>query len=420
MRIVHAADLHVDSPLCGLERYEGAPVDAIRGATRRALENLVGLCLDEEASLLLLAGDLFDGAWKDYGTGLFFAAQMMRLREVGTHVVLVRGNHDAASEITKHLRHPEHVRELSTKKPETLVFEQAGVAVHGQGFASRAVADDLAARYPARRPDLLNIGLLHTSLTGRPLHDPYAPTTTEVLANKGYDYWALGHVHAREVVSESPWIVFPGNVQGRHANEVGAKGATVVDVDGGRVVTVTPRVLDVVRWARCEVDATGAASADEVVERARTAIAEALRDADGRVLCARVTVRGRSRAHDAIATNVERWENELRLAAISAGRDGVWIERVRFETAPEVDIGALGERDDALGELWRSIREARAEGDALEAVRTALAELRKRLPAEAVEGAPELDFDTPEALVALLDDVERTLLPRLLAREDGT
>src|SRR5215470_1231925 len=103
MKIVHAADLHLDSPLRGLERYEGAPVERIRGATRRALENLVALCIEEQAALLLIAGDLYDGTWKDYATGLFFTAQLARLRAVGTQVVLVRGNHDAASNITRSL-----------------------------------------------------------------------------------------------------------------------------------------------------------------------------------------------------------------------------------------------------------------------------------------------------------------------------
>jgi DNA repair exonuclease SbcCD nuclease subunit len=87
VKIVHAADLHLDSPLRGLERYEGAPVQEIRGATRRALENLVELCLEQDARLLLVAGDLFDGEWDDYSTGLFFAAQMAQLAEAGVQVV---------------------------------------------------------------------------------------------------------------------------------------------------------------------------------------------------------------------------------------------------------------------------------------------------------------------------------------------
>src|SRR6266511_4052139 len=102
MKFVHAADLHLDSPLRGLARYEGAPLQAIRGATRRAFENLIDLCLEEGAAFLLLAGDIFDGNWRDYSTGLFFAAQLSRLKATGIPVVLVRGNHDAESRITKH------------------------------------------------------------------------------------------------------------------------------------------------------------------------------------------------------------------------------------------------------------------------------------------------------------------------------
>src|SRR5438552_1397988 len=245
MKFVHAADLHIDSPMRGLVRYEGAPLSAMRGATRRAFENLIDLCLEEKAAFLLLAGDIFDGSWRDYSTGLFFAMQLSRLRALDIPVVLVRGNHDAESRITKHLRLPSHVHELSVRAPESFEIPGAGVWVHGQGFATRAVTDDLAAAYPAAKRDALNIGLLHTSAGGREGHENYAPCRVETLVDKGYDYWALGHVHKREVLSEAPHIVFPGNLQGRHAREMGAKGATLVRVENG-IASALHRALDVV------------------------------------------------------------------------------------------------------------------------------------------------------------------------------
>src|SRR5262245_22532176 len=205
MKFVHAADLHLDSPLRGLVRYDGAPVERMRAATRHALVNLVDLCLAEDAAFLLLAGDLFDGDWRDYGTGLFFLSEMARLRPAGIHVYLVRGNHDAASHVTRYLKLPEHVHELSWRRPETLVLEDRGVAIHGQSFATRAVTEDLATHYPDAIRDLLNVGLLHTCADGREGHERYAPCSVETLRNKGYDYWALGHVHAREVLARDPW-----------------------------------------------------------------------------------------------------------------------------------------------------------------------------------------------------------------------
>ncbi len=420
MKLVHAADLHLDSPLRGLERYEGAPAEQIRGATRRALANLVDLCLEEQADALLIAGDLYDGDWKDYSTALFFAAQMARLREADVPVYLVRGNHDARSEITKHLRLPSNVRGLSTRGPETVRDDRLGLAVHGQGFASRAVSDDLAAAYPDAVAGYFNVGLLHTSLDGREGHDTYAPTTRDVLASKGYDYWALGHVHAREVVARDPWIVFSGNLQGRHARETGAKGASVVDVRDGRVIGVEHRALDVVRWARVEVDAAEAASPDDVVDMVRRALEEACDAADERLLAARVFVRGHTDAHEALEQDRERWEQAIRGQAIDVGGDALWVEKVKIRTAGRLDPIELSSRDDAVGELLRTLHALR-DGDDDALIATLHPELaRLKLPPEAREGDDALRFDRAEVLREALEDVERMLLARLSAEGGGT
>jgi len=143
-RFIHAADIHLDSALQGLERYEGAPVDEIRSATRRAVDNLVELAIDEEVDFVLMAGDLYDGDWKDYNTGLYFSERMGRLREANVRVFMIAGNHDAASQITKHLRLPDNVTVFSTRSPERVLVEELSVAIHGQGFINRAVTDDLS------------------------------------------------------------------------------------------------------------------------------------------------------------------------------------------------------------------------------------------------------------------------------------
>jgi DNA repair protein SbcD/Mre11 len=222
MKLVHAADLHLDSALHGLARYESAPAEEIRGATRRAFTNLVTLCLEERVALLVISGDLFDGDWRDISTGLFFSAQLSKLCEAGIKVVWIRGNHDAVSQIRRSVRLPQAVIELAANHAETRVFDELGIAVHGQSFVKRDVTEDLAAGYPPRVAGALNVGLLHTALDGRSGHDRYAPCKLETLTNRGYEYWALGHVHQREVVSADPYVVFPGNLQGRHARESSA------------------------------------------------------------------------------------------------------------------------------------------------------------------------------------------------------
>jgi len=418
MKFVHAADLHIDSPLCGLVRYEGAPLGAMRGATRRAFENLIDLCLEESAAFLLIAGDIYDGNWKDYSTGLFFLSQLSRLRAADIPVVLIRGNHDAASQITKHLRLPAHVHELSVKAPESFEIPNVGVWVHGQGFSTRAVTDDLAAGYPEPRRGAFNIGLLHTSAGGREGHENYAPCRLETLVGKGYDYWALGHVHRREVLAEAPHVVFPGNLQGRHARETGPKGATLVTVSDGRVASVEHRALDVVRWKIVEVDVSSAANGHDVVDLATDGIARALAESGATTVAARIRIVGCTPAHAALCASPEQYANEIRLAATDAAGEGVFVENVLFATQTTIDLAKIRAQNDAVGELARSLQSAKNDGAELRLLAAELADLKQKLPLELREGEGALAFDEAH-LRAVLGEVEQLLIPRLLGRGES-
>jgi predicted phosphodiesterase len=402
MLVVHAADLHVDSALRGLAPYDGAPTERVRDATRRATKALVDACVAERAALLLLAGDVFDGQWRDFNTGLFFASELGRLREVGTRVALVRGNHDAMSQVVKNLRWSDHVRELSASAPESVLYDDLGVVVHGMSFAGRSVPDDLAARFPRAASGVVNFGLLHTSMDGRPGHDPYAPTSLGVLASKGYDYWALGHVHEREILSEAPWVVYPGNLQGRHARETGPKGATFVTVDAGRVASVEHRVLDVVRWAQIAVEASEARSVDEVLDAVSAAIEAALDAADGRLLSARLGVRAAPDLLPALFRDEARFTFEVRKAAIDRHGEDVYVERVSVAAPPGRAAGPGPLAGDAT----------RLDAAALEGLAKELEDLRRKLPQDVVEGPERLDLSA-EGLAALLPEAEALLAARL-------
>ncbi|MCE7979539.1 MAG: DNA repair exonuclease, partial [Nitrospira sp. NTP1] len=253
MRFIHAADLHLDSPLRGLDRYDGAPVARLRTATRR---RLVDRALAERVDFVLFAGDIYDCDWQDFHTGLFFRGQLVRLERQTIRVFIVQGNHDAQGVISKQLVLPPNVTVFSSRAAQTIRLDDLSVAIHGRSFPERAVDEDLVPSYPPPVPGFFNIGLLHTSLTGRVGHDTYAPTDLPTLISKGYDYWALGHVHARELLCERPRILFPGNLQGRHAKETGAKGCELVTVEAGRVESEFV-ALDVVRWNQLIVSLDG-------------------------------------------------------------------------------------------------------------------------------------------------------------------
>ncbi len=413
MKILHAADLHLDSPLHGLAQYDGAPVSELRGATRRALASLVDLALAEEVALVVIAGDVYDGDWKDHNTGLYFVAQMSRLRQADIPVVLISGNHDAASVITKRLRLPDNTTLLSDRRAETRVFQSLGVAVHGRSFSNRSVTEDLSATYPAPHPDFFNLAILHTSADGRPGHDSYAPCRLEALVDTGHQYWALGHIHQREVLHTDPWVIFPGNVQGRHARETGPKGATLITLDGDRVEDIEHRDLDSVRWDRCVVDVTGAQDADDVLTRVAPGIEAAAKAAGPRTVAARIVLRGICGVHARLSADREQLVNDIRAVATDRGDGAVWVERVKVETTPEHDVERLRRGDDPLGELLRSIQDARSDDAELVRLGHVLRNLAAKLPAEMTRGSDSVDFDDPQYVATLLPRVEDLLLTRL-------
>ena len=414
-KFIHAADIHLDSSLHGLERYEGAPVEEIRRATRRAFDNLIELAIDEEVEFVLLAGDLYDGDWKDYNTGLYFMERMGRLREAGIRVFMVAGNHDAASQITRHLRLPDNVTLFSTKSPEQVILDDLNVAIVGQGFATRAITDDLSQAYPQGDPQLLNIGLLHTCLDGKPGHEPYAPCTIEGLRSKGYQYWALGHVHKREEVSQDPWIVFPGNIQGRHIRETGPKGCTLVTVDNGEVAEVKHCDLDVLRWSLCELDVTDSETVDDIYEGVRGGLQAALDAAEGRPVAVRLVLEGTCSAHSRLHADQEHWIQEYRGLATGLGGAGIWLEKVSIKTRPSVAADEVLARDDALGGLLRSIRDIELNDTALDELANDVSALRQKLPAEMLGGEDHYDPTDPEKLKDTLEDIKELLVNRLLS-----
>ncbi|MBI1890207.1 MAG: DNA repair exonuclease [Burkholderiales bacterium] len=353
MKFIHAADLHIDSPLWGLDAYEGAPIERIRGATREALIAMVDLALEQEVDLVILAGDIFDGDWQDFGTGLFFRQQMTRLTKQNIRVFIAKGNHDADSRITKELPSVDKLHIFSSNKCDTITLDDLNVAIHGRSFPKSGVDGSFAASYTPAVPGKFNIGVLHTSLTGNSDHVTYAPTSLDVLNAKGYDYFALGHIHIRQVVQESsPRIVFPGNLQGRHAKEIGPKGCELVTVTSGTITSeFVP--LDVVRWHQVKIDVTGANDIEALrllfLEQAR-AITQ---DRGDRLHAVRVILDGETELHRFEAAQPGMLAATIQAACQDLSGDNLWVEQVKLNLRLPIDRSTLINRTDALGDVAR-------------------------------------------------------------------
>lgn len=412
LKFIHTADIHLDSPLRGLEAHDDAPIAEIRGATRRAFDAMIDLAIDEAVAFILIAGDLYDGDWKDYNTGLYFAGRMGRLAKAGIKVFIISGNHDAASQITKAIPWPENVTVFSARQSQSIRLEEHGVVIHGQSYATRAITDNLVVQYPRSEPGLLNIGLLHTSLTGREGHEAYAPCTVGELQAKGYDYWALGHVHRREIVAIEPWIVFSGNIQGRHIREEGIKGITLVTVEDGSVVEVQECPLDVLRWALCRVDLSDSDSMEGVYDAVHQGFIRERDLADGRTLALRLVLTGSCPVHSQLLARTAELTAEIR--GIAVGLGDIWLEQVRFATSRKTELDDFLGDDTPLAVLLKEVQRLELAGGSLLSWVPELAVLKSKLPAEIDSGDESFFQLSPQKLAELGSEVREMLIARLL------
>ena len=416
-RFLHTADIHLDSALQSLALSDDSAALRVRRATRDALDRLVDLAIEESVDFLVIAGDLYDGDWRDYNTGQFFVRQMGRLREAGIPVYLLHGNHDAANRITRHLDLPDNVQVFGSRRPETFHIEELSVALHGRSFPQRDVTENLVPDYPPPAAGAFNIGVLHTGLGGRTGHENYAPCSREDLVNKGYDYWALGHVHKAEILREHPHVVFPGNLQGRHARETGAKGAYLITVEDNEIVDCAFAPCDTVRWTLLRLPVNEARHMADIHDRIRHALEAAVAaEADGRLLVCRIVLEGRTALHNWLLASEEQLLEEARAGALGLGDEAARVEKLIVDTAAP---SAAAVPEDTLGALEGMLRDVGNDTQLLGRIREDIGKLVGSLP-------PEVRAETEDKIMksavegnyeALVESAAPYLLARLTAAE---
>lgn len=362
-KFLHAADLHLDTQASGLHGYPTEVATLLRDASLGAFENLVREAIRQDVAFCVFAGDVYDGADRGTRAELAFRQGLIRLAEAGIRSFIVHGNHDPVETGWSTVSTwPDRVTVFGAREPETVVFEvdRTTVAVQGVSYAQRATTENLAARFRRHDRADVQIGVLHTNVGSDPDHARYAPCSLDGLRAVGLDYWALGHLHARRnLAGPNPWVVYPGNLQGRHAkpSEQGAKGAVVVTVhDAGRIEEPEFVALDVLRFvaptASIEAVADLGAAADVLSQQAD----ELRSDHPHRALVIRAVLEGRGPLHTMLADPRSREDLLDSLRAEWSGRSPlVWWDRIVDHTGTLVDISQLTTRDDFVGNALRAI-----------------------------------------------------------------
>jgi DNA repair exonuclease SbcCD nuclease subunit len=340
-RFVHTADLHLDSPLRSLALRDPDLAELVAGASRHALRATIDLCLSEQVDALLIAGDLYDGSQTSLKTLRFLVAELARLDQAGIRTFIIRGNHDAASQISRELTLPPSAHLFGTRADVVQLDTGAlRVAVHGLSLRDPKAPDSLLPQYQRPRADCVNIGLMHTSLNGAAGHDPYAPCALADLQGSGFTYWALGHIHKRAVYDGACTVVMPGIPQGRDIGEAGAGSVTLCTIgDDGRV-HLQEHIVALASFARVAVDIDGLTDWADLRGAVHMALAAQPRATPH--LIARLTLRGAT----PLAARLLR-DRDLALAEaqeIARALGPVWVEKLELDQSARPPVaGALAE-----------------------------------------------------------------------------
>lgn len=397
-RYVHAADIHLDSPLRSLAMRHPELAELIGNATRRAFVRVIDLCLAEQVDALLIAGDLYDGDQGSMKTARFLAEQLRRLDQAGIGTFIIRGNHDAMSKITKELVLPDSVKIFGGRAEAVEIARasaQVPIVIHGLSFAQPHAPESLLAKYRPPLEGAVNIGMLHTSLAGTPGHDLYAPCSLAELRATGFRYWALGHIHKRAIVDDDAcMIAMPGMPQGRDINEAGPKSVSLVTVRDDRSIGIEERVTSVAQFERVTVDAADVEDWRDLVLRLGRAL-ETTRSAVGSDhLVARLHVSGVTELAWRIRRDMDLLKTEADDRAAALG--SCWVEKLEIEC--QLPGRQDGPTRDPLSELHRLIEDQILGSDAFNATLASMAEeIRAQLPQECrrdILGSDEKSFRT--------------------------
>ena len=422
LKFVHAADLHLDSPFRGIRNE--APVyvaEALHRATFDAYDNIVSLCLQEQVDALLVAGDIYDGADRSLRAQLKFADGLNRLDAAGIRSFVCHGNHDPLDGWEARLSLPPGCVRFGPEVTAEPVFpgEPERAVVYGMSYPRRDMRENLSPLFAeAAERNGFGVGLLHANVGGNPDHDSYAPCSVADLADTGLDYWALGHVHTRQVLrQERPTVVYPGNPQGRNPRETGARGVYLVEVDDFGDVSLDFCPVDVVRWETLTVNIADLETEQDLLDAVGYAVASCAETSDGRSVVFRLTLSGRGPLHRTLQRGDTIEELRERVNERYAGAHAwLWCERIRADTASPVDREQVAQREDFAGDLARLGIDLREDPAALAELRELLRPLYVNSNASPFLGNSALPSD--DDLRELLASAEEECLATLVGEED--
>ena len=373
---VHAADLHLDSPFQGLKEVSPEVARVLHEATFKSLAAIVDLCIEEKANFLILSGDIFDHANYSLRAWLKLREQLTRLAERNIQTFVAWGNHDYAGGSPVKIEWPDKVYFFPPGEIAEVTVSISGrevAVIQGISYPSAQVTENYVSKFN-RSNNLFHLAVLHSNVGGKPGHGNYAACRLTDLLERDFDYWALGHVHAREIIhKERPFVVYPGNSQGRHFREAGAKGCYLVRVKSGMVTELAFKTTDAVRWQVEDIPIDGINSEQLLLNKLYVHLEELTDNVVELplLLCLRLT--GRSSLYKLLTRTAMQVDllGELR-ESLADRKPFIWIDSIKLEIGPEIEILEILSQDSLAGDFLRLAKAAQQDQSGLSAITEAL------------------------------------------------
>ena len=402
MKFIHAADLHIESPYQGISRLNSELGSALTELGKKSYANLIDLCISEKVDFLLLAGDSFETATGSLGAMYGFFEGLRRLEQNNIKVYIICGNHDPLGDWSKTFKLPENATLFGSENVTFELFRKNGApvaSIYGISYEKREEWRPLAKEFERKDSAPFSIALLHGTLSGRHAHIPYCPFDLSMLREADIDYWALGHIHKHEVLSEAnPLAVYPGNLQGRHFNETGRKGCYMVEVDEKNITSKKFMPLSELIFNYHSTDISGIEGESELFTHLGELKYEYLKN-ESECFMLRIELTGRTGIfeklsdHDQLNNLIEEINRENKYK----GRF-VFVDKIINKTQPQIDLEERKRSSDLIADLINRFESYESDPEKLRALRDKIfAEIKSARAGKFAE-KPEEDQELKEIL----------------------